>query len=174
MSNGILGIKPKGDSRSETGGLPRPGRDGNLTEARELFLRGGDPSISSQAAAWIGTVQLLRGELAESVKRPFSVTPLDVGGEARAAGALVLDANARLIEINDNYELMLRRLEALVEEKAALAEELRRANEQLAALADATLTTVILVSRAEQSALREAARAAGAASVTVWALARTP
>ena len=37
---------------------------------------------------------LLRGELAESVKRPFHVTTLDVGTGSRAAGALVLDANA--------------------------------------------------------------------------------
>ena len=48
---------------------------------------------------------------------------------------LAVDANARLVEMNTGYELLVRRLETLLAEKAALGDELVVANEHLTRLA---------------------------------------
>lgn len=66
---------------------------------------------------------------------------------------LAQQAGAQLLELNNTYELMLRKLEALVEEKAALARELRRANEALATLAATDQLTGLPNKRAFDEAL---------------------
>jgi diguanylate cyclase (GGDEF)-like protein len=73
---------------------------------------------------------------------------------------LVLDANRRLVELNQNYEAIVRRLEALVAEKEHLTEQLRKANLELSTLAATDSLTDLPNKRAFLQALaRDLARA---------------
>lgn len=67
---------------------------------------------------------------------------------------LVVDANRRLIELNQNYEVIIRKLEQLVAEKESLAEQLRKANHDLARLATTDSLTELPNKRAFVEALR--------------------
>jgi diguanylate cyclase (GGDEF)-like protein len=76
---------------------------------------------------------------------------------------LAVDAHAQLVELNDGYEELVRRLEALLVEKETLAEDLRRANAELANLATTDALTGLPNRRAFTEALaRDLARAARA------------
>jgi diguanylate cyclase (GGDEF)-like protein len=68
--------------------------------------------------------------------------------------ALVLDANRRLVEMNNNYERVLVQLEQLIHEKDQLAAQLRRANEELATVAATDSLTGLPNRRAFEQALR--------------------
>lgn len=68
--------------------------------------------------------------------------------------ALVLDANRRLVEMNNNYERVLVQLEQLIHEKDQLASQLRRANEELATVAATDSLTSLPNRRAFEQALR--------------------
>jgi diguanylate cyclase (GGDEF)-like protein len=68
--------------------------------------------------------------------------------------ALVLDANRRLVEMNNNYESVLISLEQLIREKDELAAQLRRANEELANVAATDALTGLPNRRAFDEALR--------------------
>jgi len=66
----------------------------------------------------------------------------------------VLDANLRLVEMNNNYERVLVQLEQLIHEKDQLAAQLRRANEELATVAATDSLTGLPNRRAFEQALR--------------------
>ena len=76
---------------------------------------------------------------------------------------LATDAHAQLVELNNGYEQLVRRLEALLAEKDALAVELGRANAALESLATTDALTALPNKRAFTQALqRDLARAARA------------
>jgi diguanylate cyclase (GGDEF)-like protein len=73
---------------------------------------------------------------------------------------LVLDANRRLVEMNQNYEAIVRRLEDLLSEKERLTAQLRKANLELSTLAATDSLTDLPNKRAFLQALgRDLARA---------------
>jgi diguanylate cyclase (GGDEF)-like protein len=79
--------------------------------------------------------------------------------------ALAVDANARLVELNNGYEALVARLERLVAEKDALAEELSRANAKFANLAATDELTSLPNKRAFNKAMaHDIARAERAGS----------
>jgi two-component system cell cycle response regulator len=74
--------------------------------------------------------------------------------------ALVLDANRRLVEMNNSYEQILRQLEQLLTEKDELTARLQRANEELANVAATDPLTGVPNRRAFEEAIkRDLARA---------------
>lgn len=78
---------------------------------------------------------------------------------------LVVDANARLVELNNGYEQLVRRLERLVNEKEALAADLSRANARFATLAATDELTNLPNKRAfNETIRRDLARADRAAA----------
>ena len=78
---------------------------------------------------------------------------------------LASDAHAQLVELNNGYEQLVRRLESLLKEKDALAVELGRANAELESLATTDALTGLLNKRAFTQALqRDLARAVRAGS----------
>src|SRR5690606_35642837 len=82
-------------------------------------------------------------------------------GELPDVDALRNDAGRLLSEINQQYEGVIRKLGELLAEKEKLAEELRKANEALAALARTDALTGLPNRRAlEDELTRSAARAA--------------
>jgi diguanylate cyclase (GGDEF)-like protein len=95
-------------------------------------------SVAEQALSAVG----LNAEAAAEVLRrvPESLTLLAAAFERRIdeqidLDKLAADAHAQLVEMNHGYERLVRRLEALVAEKEALAAELKRANLDLETLA---------------------------------------
>jgi diguanylate cyclase (GGDEF)-like protein len=81
-------------------------------------------------------------------------------GEQTQLDQLAADAHAQLVELNNGYAELVRRLEALLAEKEELTRELRRANGELANLAATDSLTGLPNKRALSDALaREAAMA---------------
>lgn len=90
----------------------------------------------------------LTAEAGKALNRTF--------GEQFDMEALSADANRSLVELNAHYEAAIRRLEAVVAEKEALAEELRQANAQLQELALVDGLTNLPNRRAFDRSLHEA------------------
>jgi two-component system, cell cycle response regulator len=67
---------------------------------------------------------------------------------------LAVDAHAQLVEMNNGYEQLVRRLEALLQEKEALARQLGRANADLANMAATDSLTGLANKRAFDQSLR--------------------
>jgi diguanylate cyclase (GGDEF)-like protein len=77
----------------------------------------------------------------------------DVSPQAEV-DTLLVDAHRSLLELNNNYETMVRRLEALIVEKEMLARQLADANEKLERLATTDELTGIANKRALMELLR--------------------
>ena len=74
--------------------------------------------------------------------------------------ALLVDVNRSLVEMTQNYDAAVRRLESLLAEKEALGKQLQAANERLSALASTDALTGLANKRAlEEALLRDLARA---------------
>ena len=80
--------------------------------------------------------------------------------DEKVLGATLLDVNRSLAGLNQSYEAMVRRLEALIAEKEALARSLATANERLETMAMSDPLTGLANRRAVEAALaRDLARA---------------
>jgi diguanylate cyclase (GGDEF)-like protein len=80
--------------------------------------------------------------------------------DEKAIGATLLDVNRSLAALNGSYEVMVRRLEALIAEKEDLAKSLAEANGRLEAMAMSDPLTGLANRRAVEAALtRDLARA---------------
>lgn len=67
---------------------------------------------------------------------------------------LLRDANAQLVDLNRNYQLLVRKLERLLSEKEVLTDKLEKANERLAHIASTDGLTGLFNHRTFQDALR--------------------
>jgi diguanylate cyclase (GGDEF)-like protein len=103
--------------------------------------------ISSNAADDVlDRVPTMLAEAAKGFDRPIPAQ--------EKLDALVLDANRRLVEMNNNYERVLVQLEQLIKEKDGLATQLRLLNEELANVAATDSLTSLPNRRAFDEALR--------------------
>jgi diguanylate cyclase len=138
-----------------------------LTERCAGVFEGGDLAANRLRA--IESAALLKLQAAD-VEKVLEQIPLEVTEGATAFNrdlgpqpdmdTLLRDANASLAEINLNYQEMLVKLERLLAEKAALANELAAANELLSKAAATDGLTGLANHRAFQEALkRDLARA---------------
>lgn len=122
-------------------------RDTAIAQAQKIGVRAG------QVSAILSALPTQVAEVAEALSS-------DVG-ELLDLEALRNDAGRLLADINQQYEGVIVKLRQLLEEKEALTEELRRANEALASLARTDALTGLLNRRALEDELgRAAARAA--------------
>jgi len=81
-------------------------------------------------------------------------------GPQKTVEALLVDVNRSLVEMTQNYDAALRRLEALLAEKDVLSQKLQEANELLTRLASTDALTGLANKRALEEALsRDLARA---------------
>jgi diguanylate cyclase (GGDEF)-like protein len=79
-------------------------------------------------------IEELMTKVPELVNETAAAFDRKVVGQS-ALDQLAADANAQLVEMNNTYAALVRRLEALVTEKEQLAQELKRANSELESLA---------------------------------------
>lgn len=97
--------------------------------------------------------------LPEQVRDAAGAFDRDVG-EQPDLDALIEDANQSLVSMNQHYEQLVRQLQVLIDEKAALEQELRAANSRLSEQATTDELTGLPNKRALQQALtRDLARA---------------
>ncbi|HEX4337000.1 MAG TPA: diguanylate cyclase [Polyangiaceae bacterium] len=122
------------------GGDVRGGRDDALAAMAQI----GVPTAA--AAELLDRIPAMLGEAATAFDRAIPAQ--------EKLDALVLDANRRLVEMNNNYERVLVQLEQLIQEKDQLASQLRRANEELASVAATDALTGLPNRRAFDQALR--------------------
>ena len=81
-------------------------------------------------------------------------------GPQQTVEALLVDVNRSLLEMTQNYDAAVRRLESLLAEKEVLSAQLQAANERLSALASTDALTGLANKRAlEEALLRDLARA---------------
>jgi two-component system, cell cycle response regulator len=81
-------------------------------------------------------------------------------GPQQTVEALLVDVNRSLVEMTQNYDAAVRRLESLLAEKELLGKQLQEANERLQALASTDALTGLANKRALEEALqRDLARA---------------
>jgi diguanylate cyclase (GGDEF)-like protein len=81
-------------------------------------------------------------------------------GEQQSVEALLVDVNRSLVEMTQNYDVAVRRLESLLAEKELLSKQLQEANERLSTLAHTDALTGLANKRAlEEALLRDLARA---------------
>ncbi|MEC7524062.1 MAG: diguanylate cyclase [Myxococcota bacterium] len=127
------------------GGAPQQARDAAIAAAAELGL---DEAAASR----------ILDEIPAMVRDGASAFDRELG-EQIDLDALVADANASLVEMNLQYEEIIRTLEAVIAEKEALAHELEEANAQLSMLASTDALTGLPNKRALTQALaRDLAR----------------
>jgi diguanylate cyclase (GGDEF)-like protein len=128
---------------------------------------GGDvPSQQAEAARALVALGLRDHDVVEVLQK-LPVLVMD-GAKAfdrdvaaqQGVDQLMLDVSRSLIEMNQSYESMVRRLEHLVAEKQALAEKLEQANAELARLASTDALTGLPNKRSLETAItRDLARA---------------
>jgi diguanylate cyclase (GGDEF)-like protein len=75
-------------------------------------------------------------------------------GEQHHLEDLLRDANAQLVDLNRNYQLLIRKLERLLADKETLTEKLERANQRLAQIASTDGLTGLFNHRTFQEGLR--------------------
>jgi two-component system, cell cycle response regulator len=127
-------------------------RDLCVARAAQLKLK------QSQIDSILDNVPVLVGDLAQNMQR-------DVG-EMKDVEALRADAHRLLSQINQEYEGVIRHLGELLNEKDRLAQELRVANNTLAALATTDGLTGLSNRRALEQALQ--VRGSQAAKAGAW------
>jgi len=132
-----------------------------VAERVAAAFEGGDVDRNHAAAldamAHLGlgrpVAEALLGRLPDDVAAAAQLLSHDVGVQLDLE-SLARDAKLRLVETNLQYEHAVRRLEELLQEKDALAAELRAANAQLTALAATDGLTGLLNRRAFEDSLR--------------------
>ena len=143
VPSGILGRIAWGAERvagAFEGGDVRASRKDALTAMAKIGISG------NAATELLDRVPVMLSEAAAAFDRAIPAQ--------EKLDALVLDANRRLVEMNNNYESVLIRLEQLIQEKDQLAAQLRQANEELASVAATDALTDLPNRRAFDQALR--------------------
>ena len=149
---------------------PHASEIGQATWAAErlsaVWEGGALESIRSGAALAMNTIGLSDAQaqgiierLPQLVTEAASAFQRDVKPQ-ESVDELLVHANRSLVEMNQNYEGIIRRLEALIAEKEALAIELKQANAKLGDLASTDSLTTLLNKRSfEEAFTRDLARA---------------
>ena len=128
---------------------------GDLVRSRELALDAAQ-SIGLEAEA----VEEILEELPQAVLGAAAAFDRDLG-EQPDLEALIRDANRSLVALNRDYELIVRQLQTLIEQKEELEQQLKAANKRLATEAATDPLTGLWNKRAFQRELdRDLARAA--------------
>ena len=126
---------------------------GNITETREVAL-----SAMSGLGIKRNDGEAFLTEMPGLLKEAASSFGRSVGAQPDSQKVLV-DVNAMLYELNQSYQELVRTLEAVVEEKAVVVDNLREANERLERLAAIDGLTGVLNRRAFNEAMvRDVAR----------------
>ncbi len=130
-------------------------------------FEGGDlprqKKAAEQAASQLGIttddIEEMFRELPAKVAEAAAAFDRDVGDQPDIE-ALMVDANRSLVAMNEQYEEMIRQLQALIDDKERLEQELRAANQKLAEQATTDALTGLPNKRALETALkRDLARA---------------
>jgi diguanylate cyclase (GGDEF)-like protein len=138
-----------------------PSRVAWAAERLAALWEGGDP-VSNRKAAIDAVLKL--GLSADDAQEATSKLPdlliaaatgfdRDVGPQP-SVEELLVDVNRSLLEMTQNYDVAVRRLEALVAEKDRLSKQLTEANAQLQTLASTDALTGLANKRAFEEALR--------------------
>ncbi len=130
-------------------------------ERFSAVFEGGDAEANYQAAKAAGdrlnleeaAVEEILDELPGLVEDAASGFQRSITKQVNVSH-LIRDANARLVELNRNFQLVIRRLEAAITEKEALAVQLANANERLAKIASTDGLTGLSNHRTFQESLR--------------------
>ncbi|HWP06677.1 MAG TPA: diguanylate cyclase [Polyangiaceae bacterium] len=130
-------------------------------------FEGGDlAQLDAEAFAGMELLGLARDKAEHVVKEMPALAAAAARGlgceaiDEKALGATLVDVNRGLAALNQSYEVMVRRLEALITEKEDLAKSLAEANARLEALAMSDPLTGLANRRAVEAALsRDLARA---------------
>ena len=144
-----------------------PSRVAWAAERLSALWEGGDPIQNRKAAIEaVLALGLTQDDAQHCLKQlPELVIATAVAfdreiGPQESVEALLVDVNRSLVEMTQNYESAVRRLESLVAEKEQLSRQLQVANEQLLALASTDALTGLANKRAlEEALLRDLARA---------------
>ena len=131
-----------------------------LAERVAGVFEGGQPARARDAAVEAAETIGVRGSVVDEVleelpERFRDVAPMmdrDLGATVDLE-TLTLDANRSLVDMCDQYEEVIARLEAVIAEKDALARELEEANERLSSLARSDALTGLPNKRALTEAL---------------------
>jgi len=115
------------------------------------------------AAALLGLSQAQADDVMKQVPALAAAAAQGLGCDhidEKVIGATLVDVNRGLAELNQSYEVMVRRLEALIAEKEELAKNLAEANRRLETMAMSDPLTGLANRRAVEAALaRDLARA---------------
>ena len=130
-------------------------------ERLAALWEGGDPILNRKAAIdavlTLGLsredAELATKELPELVVGAAKGFDRDIGPQQSVEGLLV-DVNRGLVEMTQNYDAAVRRLESLLAEKEALSKQLIEANAQLSCLASTDGLTGLANKRAFEEALQ--------------------
>jgi len=130
------------------------------------FEAGNTAELVEEARAAVGLLGLSGAKADEVMKQVPALAAAAAQGlgcddiDERVIGATLVDVNRGLAELNQSYEVMVRRLEALITEKEELAKNLAEANLRLEAMAMSDPLTGLANRRAVEAALsRDLARA---------------
>jgi diguanylate cyclase (GGDEF)-like protein len=130
------------------------------------FESGNTSQLVEDARQAIGLLGLSARQADEIMKQVPALAAAAAQGlgceniDEKLVGATLVDVNRGLAELNQSYEVMVRRLEALISEKEELAKHLAEANRRLEALAMSDALTGLANRRAVEVALnRDLARA---------------
>ena len=149
---------------------PPEGRAPRVAWAAERLAglwEGGDPIQNRKAAIdavlALGLTQedaqFVLQSLPELVSATATAFDREIGPQ-QTVEALLVDVNRSLVEMTQNYDAAVRRLESLLAEKELLGRQLQEANERLSALASTDALTGLANKRALEEALtRDLARA---------------
>jgi diguanylate cyclase (GGDEF)-like protein len=136
-------------------------------ERLAALWEGGDPSQNRKAAIEAVLALGLSQEdaqyaltsLPELVIATATAFDREIGPQPTVE-ALLVDVNRSLLEMTQNYDVAVRRLESLLAEKELLGKQLQEANERLSALASTDALTGLANKRAlEEALIRDLARA---------------
>lgn len=138
-----------------------------VAERVAAIWEGGDiPALQAEAARALSAVGVASGDIAPMLESlPAMVSEggaafdRDIGPQ-KAVDQLSLDVSRTLLEMNQSYESMVRRLETLLAEKEDLSRKLEAANQELIRLASTDALTGLPNKRSLEAALsRDLARA---------------
>ncbi len=154
----IKAIRHHHDSTPPRARIPRVAW---CAERMAAVFEGGDPEANYQAAKEAGhrlgleesKVETILEELPNLVEDAASGFQRSIAKQVNVSH-LIRDANARLVELNRNFQLVIRQLEATLVEKENLTTQLAKANERLAKIASTDGLTGLSNHRTFQESLR--------------------